>query len=145
MVDMSLSPTSKLKFHHLGLVVKSIAEGKVLLAEMLGNIEWSKIFDDKEQLVSVCFGRVENHEFFYELIEPLEVGSPIDKVLQNSTNIINHVAYTTTEFDTAFSHLRSLGCVPIGPAKKAVAFEGQRIIFFLTKLNFIIEVIEVSD
>jgi hypothetical protein len=32
--------------------------------------------------------------------------------------------------------------MPLGPAKKAKAFDGRRVAFFLTKLNYIIEIIE---
>ncbi|MDA7737642.1 hypothetical protein N8861_04850 [Porticoccus sp.] len=40
------------------------------------------------------------------------------------------------------SRLRKNKNMPLSPAKPAKAFNGSRVIFFLNKLNFIIETIE---
>ncbi len=39
-------------------------------------------------------------------------------------------------------YLRKINCAPLGKPMRAVAFKGKRVIFFLTPLNFIIELIE---
>ena len=38
--------------------------------------------------------------------------------------------------------LRNKGFAPLGKAKKALAFNNAKVIFFITPLNFIIEIIE---
>ncbi len=40
--------------------------------------------------------------------------------------------------------LRDNGCIPISDTNNAVAFNGARVIFFLTPLGFVIEIIEAS-
>ena len=43
---------------------------------------------------------------------------------------------------TSVSKLRETGCVPLGTPQPALAFNGARVIFFLTPLKLIFELIE---
>ena len=51
----------------------------------------------------------------------------------------------TTAFDENIKRLRSEGMMPLGPAKKAKAFGGARVIFLLSTLGFIIELVEKKE
>lgn len=145
MANEPIQSICDLQFHHLGLVVRDISEGKQRLTELFGEMTWSKTSIDPLQSVSVCFGSGANNSFLYELIEPMRDGSPIDNVIETSNNILNHVAYTSADFDNSLLRLRSLGCMPLGSPKPAVAFNNKRVAFYLTKLNFILEIIEVTE
>jgi len=68
--------------------------------------------------------------------------SGMRQVLKRGHGFLNHLAYTTEQFDNQLRNLRNLGMIPLGPAKKAVAFNGRRVVFLLTKLHYIIEIIE---
>jgi len=62
-----------------------------------------------------------------------------------SSWVHNHIAYKTTQFDEEVLKFREIGCVPLGKAQPALAFNGSRVIFFLTPLRLIFELIEETD
>lgn len=129
-------------FHHLGLVVSKIADGQKALEQVFGAMSWESPICDPIQKVNVCFGRQLSSEVLYELIEPLSSDSPIAETLKSKRNILNHVAYKTNTFDAKRAELRSLGYMPVTKPQPAVAFGGARVVFLLTPLNFILELIE---
>ena len=51
------------------------------------------------------------------------------------------VAYHA-DFDRAIARLEGQGCIALGPAKPAVAFDGAQVIFLFTPLKFIVELID---
>ena len=51
-------------------------------------------------------------------------------------------AYKTKNFEPDIDKLRSSSCIPITKVYNAKAFNGSKVIFFLTKLGYIIELIE---
>jgi len=129
------------KFHHIGIFVDSIESG---IDEM------SKIYDIKhigETIEDVLIGvnivfLKDSSGINYELVAPFGDDSPVTGVLKRGHGFLNHLAYTTNHFDSQLRNLRNLGMIPLGPAKRAVAFNGRRVIFFMTKLHYIIEIIE---
>jgi len=132
---------SELHFDHIGLVVKDMAEGREFLSTSLRINQWTEVFEDPEIGVFVQFGRA-NDGPCYELITPRGDQSPVSGVLKSGKNILNHVAYLTTNLDAEGEHLRDQGCGAAGPAKPAVAYGGKRVQFWITPQRFMIELIE---
>ena len=46
------------------------------------------------------------------------------------------------DFETSCEKLRNQGCMPLGEPKSAIAFNGNLVIFYLTPLRFILEIIQ---
>ena len=128
-------------FHHIGLFVKDINYGLEEINKIISVKDIGEIIVDDLLLVNVLF--VTDHDGIrYELVSPNGIGNPVDSVLNSKKNILNHIAFTSKNFDFDILNLRNSGCLPLGTPKKAKAFEGSQIIFFLTPLGFIYELIE---
>lgn len=132
------------KFHHIGLFVKNIDYGIKKLSELISIKECGSLIVDDELLVNVLF-LIDEDGIRYELVSPNGAGNPVDLVLKSKKNIINHIAYTTLNFNSDIIKFRNSGCIYLGPPKKAKAFNGSNIIFFLTPLGFIYELIEINS
>jgi methylmalonyl-CoA/ethylmalonyl-CoA epimerase len=129
-----------MRFDHVGIFVKDIGAGLRHLQNLLPISKVSQIYQDPllNVLVQFCY---DNDGVCYELVAPFGEKNPVDTALLHN-NILNHIAYRSNKFEVTVKHLRDSGCVPLGPAKPAVAFGGKQVIFFLTPLKLIIEIIE---
>ena len=130
-----------MKFNHIGIFVKTLNEGREHISNVFNIKKLSQEFHDKSLKVSTQF-ITDKSDITYEIVAPFGTNNPVDKVLNKSKNILNHVAYTTNKFDKKIQKLRNCGCAPLGAAQKSLAFNYSKVIFFLTPLNFIIELIE---
>jgi len=131
-------------FNHIGIFVSSLGIGRQHLAAMLPVLEYSDEIEDPGLKVRVQF-LTDTSGIRYELVAPYGEGNPVSGVLASKKNILNHVAYTTEELDVAVDRLRVDGAIPFAVPKAAVAFGGARVIFLLTPLTFIIELIESNE
>ena len=130
-----------MKFHHIGIFVESIEAGIDEMSKMYAIEDIGKPIEDDLIGVKIIFLK-DFSGINYELVAPFGVYSPVTGVLARGHGFLNHLAYTTDQFDIKFLRFRRQGMMPLGPAKKAKAFDGRRVAFFLTKLNYIIEIIE---
>ena len=130
-----------MKFDHIGIFVKNLQFGDKHLKNIFPIVHKSQIYKDRLLKVTIQFC-YDNCGVCYELVAPFGDGSPVDKVLEKNENILNHIAYTSEKFDYTVDQLRKVGCLPLGSANPAVAFKGKRVMFFLTPLRLIIEIIE---
>jgi len=128
-------------FHHLGIFVKSIDKSTIIFSRDLKAQKISDIILDKDLGVKVQFFK-DKHGITYELVEGFGKKNPVTNTLEKNKNILNHIAYTTKEFDVKLEELNNLGYIKISNISKSVAFDGNRIVFLLSPLNFIIELIE---
>ena len=55
------------------------------------------------------------------------------------------VAYKVEEFDKKVADFREKGCIPLGSPKTSIAFSGGRIMFFLSPIGIIVELIEEKN
>lgn len=133
-----------MQFDHIGVVTRSLADGRAALEALLPIHEWTGEVTDPVNGVSVQFGR-DSSGVCYELIAPLGVNSPVAKTLSTGKNILGHVAYLVTDLDAERERLRAAGAVPTADAKPALAYGGRHIQFFVTPMRFIIELIEAPD
>ena len=128
-------------FHHLGIFVKSIDKSSTIFSRDLKAQKTSEIIVDKDLQVKVQFFKDQNG-ITYELVEGIGKKNPVINTLEKNKNILNHVAYTSKEFDNQLKILNKYGYINISNISKSVAFNGNRIVFLLSPLNFIIELIE---
>jgi methylmalonyl-CoA/ethylmalonyl-CoA epimerase len=131
-----------MKFDHIGIFCKNLELGRKNLIEIFPIINLSDEFHDPLLKVSVQFLYDENN-FCYELVAPNGEGNPVDSILKNKKNILNHIAYKVTDFDLTIEKYRNCGSLPLNLPQPAVAFNGARVIFFLTPIGIIVELIEL--
>jgi len=130
-----------MNFDHVGVFVPDIDKAKAKLEAILPVRTWGRIFDDDILHARICFGE-DASGLRYELVAPLGSPNPVSGILESGRNILNHVAYRVPNLATAAETLRATGAVPTGPPKPAIAFGGALVMFFLTDLGFMIELIE---
>lgn len=128
-------------FDHIGLFVADLAQGREKLAAMLPVERFSEPVDDEGMQVRVQFAN-DRSGIRYELVAPFGEGNPVSGVLASGKAVLNHVAYRVGDIAAEAARLRASGAVPLGPARAAKAFGGKAVMFFLTPLRFIIELIE---
>jgi len=133
-----------MKFDHLGVFVKSLDEGRAHFQKIFQIKTISDEFHDPLLGVSVQF-LVDSSGVRYESVAPNGTYNPVDLVLKESKNILNHVAYRSSDFENELVRLRSAGCLPLGKPAPAVAFNGSRVVFLLTPLRLILEIIESTE
>jgi methylmalonyl-CoA/ethylmalonyl-CoA epimerase len=131
-------------FHHIGIFVKNLEFGMIELSKFLKITYVSEQINDADIGVKIIFVK-DSSDINYELVAPLGETSPVMGVLRRGKDYLNHIAYKTTDFAVEIEKLRSEGLIPIGPAKKAKAFGGAKVIFFLSSLGFVIELIEEGE
>ena len=119
-----------MKFDHIGIFVKEIDYGQTELSKVIEIFKKSEIFHDTLLNVSVqfCYDKC---GICYELVAPYGENNPVESVLKDNGNILNHIEYKTNKFDETILHFREIGCLPLGPAKAAIAFKGSKVIFSL--------------
>ena len=131
-----------MKFHHLGIIVKNLEKSLIQLENLLGANKISKVIIDKTWGVKIIF--IQNKKnMIFEIIQPLNKKSPITNALNKNVNILNHVAFKSRNFKIDHDKIIDNGGIAVTRAKKAVAFNRKKIQFFLTKENFLIELIEI--
>jgi catechol 2,3-dioxygenase-like lactoylglutathione lyase family enzyme len=129
-----------MEFHHIGIFVDNIQKGKNYFKNILAIKKSSKIIYDKNLKVKILFIYDQNN-VCYELVAGYGKNNPVDNTLNKKINLINHLAYKTNKFDDMIKKFKIEGNLQITKPKKAIAFN-KRVVFFLTKLGFIIEIIE---
>jgi len=132
-----------LMFHHLGLFVRDLDTGRRHLEGLLPGGQFGAAITDPLLRVEVQF-YTSLDGLRYELVAPYGDQDPVTPVLKTGQNILNHAGYTGADFDSEVSRLRQARCLPLGQPMPAVAFEGRRVVFFLTPLRFIVELIEAG-
>jgi len=131
------------KFHHIGIFVRDLEHGKSEISKFINIASISNEILDEQMGVKIIFVK-DKHNVTYELVAPNGNESPVTGVLKRGKDYLNHIAYECDSFDDEINRLRSEGLIPLGNAKKAKAFDGAKVIFFLSPLGFIIELIEVN-
>jgi len=128
-------------FHHIGIFTSDLDVGRNKLSLILPIQSVSEPIEDTVLKVKVQFC-TDTSGLCYELIAPFGENNPVSGILLSGKAIINHVAYTVESINVASQELRNSGCIPISLATPAVAFGNRRVMFFMSPLHFIIELIE---
>lgn len=130
-----------LAFDHIGIVVSDLSIGEKELCKIFPIVDRSQEFTDEMIVVKIRF-MIDSSGIRYELIAPLNDKSPLNSVLKTKKDVINHVAYKTDTFEEALVYYNKIGCLQLGQPVPAIAFNNKKVVFFVTKLGAIIEIIE---
>ena len=129
-------------FHHVGYVVRSIAEIGEEFAMSLG-AEWSgEIIHDPLQEAKVTFmfwGRPRSPAL--ELVEPAGDKSPLHRFLAKGGGL-HHVCYEVDSLETQLQQSRGAGCLLVKEPLPAAAFGGRKIAWVYTQQKLLVEYLE---
>jgi methylmalonyl-CoA/ethylmalonyl-CoA epimerase len=137
-----LHPPGGAKLHHIGFVVSSIEESAESLARSL-SAKWDgRIVFDPLQGVRVTFLTGAHHnDSQIELVEPGSPNSPVSQFLSRGGGL-HHLCYEVDDLESHLSFCKSVGTKVIRPPVPAVAFEGRRIAWALTRKRLLVEYLE---
>ena len=130
-----------MKFDHIGIVVKNILKVEKSFKKNFKLKNFKNLITDKKIDVKVKFYK-DSRGLKYELIEPMSKSNPLNKIMKNRLNSLHHLSYKVKEFDKECLRFRKLGFAFLTKALQAKAFNYKKIIFLISKENFIIELIE---
>jgi len=133
-----------MKFDHIGIFVKDLESGRKYIKSLFPIASESSVIHEPLHKVSVQFFYDINN-ICYELIAPNGENNPVENSLSDNKNLLNHVAYKVEEFDKKVADFREKGCIPLGSPKPSIAFSGGRIMFFLSPIGIIVELIEEKN
>jgi len=128
-------------FDHIGLFVADLDQGRRKLKALLPIAAFSEPVEDAGLKVRIQFA-TDASGVRYELVAPFGEGDPVSGVLASGQAILNHVAYRVEDLDADMARLRAEGALPLGPPAPAIAFGGRRGVFLLTRVRFILELVE---
>jgi methylmalonyl-CoA/ethylmalonyl-CoA epimerase len=137
-----LLPEEYPKLHHIGYVVSSIQRSAESLARSL-SVAWDgKIVFDPLQKVRVSFFQGQNNtDPMIELVEPAESESPVSRFLERGSGL-HHLCYEVQNLESHLEFCRSVGTRIIRAPVPAVAFDGRRIAWVVTKTKLLLEFLE---
>ncbi len=118
-----------LKIDHLGIAVKSIAEGKKFWTDVLG-LEFEGSETVESQKVTTAFFPVGESEV--ELLESTAPDGPIAKYLEKKGEGIQHIAFRVENIEEALSELKEKG-VKLIDEKPRIGAGGAKIAFLHPK------------
>jgi methylmalonyl-CoA/ethylmalonyl-CoA epimerase len=129
-------------FHHVGIVVASIADTAEGFARSLG-IDWNhEIIHDPLQQARVTFLRSDrSNEPAIELVEPAGEGSPLLRFLAHGGGL-HHVCYEVDNLRAQLQHSRAVGCLIVKQPLPAVAFGGRLIAWVYSPQKLLVEYLE---
>lgn len=128
--------------HHVGFVVAAIAPAMEGFLRSL-NAKWDeRVFEDPLQKVRVAFLSTAPGEPQIELVEPAGESSPVHKFLVEKGGGLHHFCYETDNLDAELQAFRSRRATPVRRPMPAVAFDGRRIAWVMTRENLLVELLE---
>ncbi len=128
--------------HHIGFVVSSIVPAMEGFVRSL-NASWDRnVFEDPAQKVKVAFLSTRAGEPQIELVEPVGDSSPVQKFLREKGGGLHHFCYETDQLEEELRSFRSRRAILVRHPIPAVAFDGRRIAWVLTRENLLIELLE---
>lgn len=131
------------RIHHVGYVVRSIAEVAVRFAASIGASWDEKIILDSLQGAHVAFLGKRNRGPLVELVQPEGDASPVSGFLARGGGL-HHLCYEVKSLEEQLKASRSLGGTLVRAPLPAVAFNGRRIAWVLTKDHLLVEFLETG-
>lgn len=117
------------KFHHIGLVLASIADTK---------IKFDTVYDPLQR-VNISFAEVGG--CLIELLEPTGENSPIFNSLKKGVKLM-HICLEVDNIETAFKEARNNNFLVIANPVPAVAFGGRKIAWIFSDVWGLFELLE---
>src|SRR5579872_3228272 len=139
--DMQLPADRNLQLHHIGVVVREIAEIRKFYVDVLQYRECTPVIHDPVQTAFVQFLSIPGADHYVELISPDSETSKLSKACRRGT-ALNHLCYSCENIGPILSFLRESGCFIIQDPTPAVAFDGRRIAWLMTPDSLLLEILE---
>lgn len=129
------------RLHHVGFVVEDVE--RALPAFQSSTLaQWDgRLFEDPQQGVRVAFLSAPGSPVQLELVSPLGPDSPVARFL-NQGGGLHHLCYEVAGFDASIAEMRARGNLVVRAPQSAVAFEGRRIAWIMTREKLLIELLE---
>lgn len=130
------------RLHHVGFVVADITASISAFATSLGASWDGSIFEDKHQRVRVAFLITRCSDPRFELVAPADESSPVINFLEKSGGGLHHVCYEVPDLEQALLKFKSRKATLAKRPLPAVAFNGRRIAWILTREKLLVELLE---
>lgn len=138
----SLGASLGLKFHHVGVAVRSIEDALSYYRDVFGFEQISEPIEVEPESVRVCFIRTEPGVLI-ELVEGVGDASPVREILDRFTAGTYHICYQVDDLDHAISRLKEHRCRPFrrfevdapGPSRFAFLLTPDRQLFELCEAS----------
>lgn len=141
--DDSLGLELGLKFHHVGVAVRSIEDALEYYVGVFGFQQVADPVDVDPENVRVCFLRAEPGVMI-ELVEGIGDGSPVEQILERTGAGTYHICYQVDDLDRAIRELRARRFFPF--KRFEVSCDGpHKFAFLLTPDRQLLELCEVSE
>ena len=128
-------------FHHIGIAVENIDMSIKVYSDM-GYVLKNKVkYFDPIQNVNICFMFKKSHPLI-ELISPSSAKSPINRILKNNGSTPYHTCYEVDSIDKEIMNFKKIGFIQIMKPQNAIAFEGRKICFLISRSIGLIELLQ---
>lgn len=128
-----------MKFHHLGVAVKSIE--KTAEVYVSAGYNCSTTTFDPVQKVNICWLQKEGMPLI-ELLEPIDATSPVSKTIEKNGVCPYHICYIVDDLGQSILDLRKKKYIIVVPPVKAPAISNCRISFLFNRNVGVIELVE---
>jgi methylmalonyl-CoA/ethylmalonyl-CoA epimerase len=132
------------RFHHTGLLVKSMEAATALQVERYGYRIESPVIHDPVQTAFVRFLRLPGAAHWLELVSPEGERSKLAEALRKRGDGLHHLCYEVDDLDAACAHLRQGRQMLLAPPAPAVAFGGRPIAWFMDRAGLLTELVEAG-
>jgi methylmalonyl-CoA/ethylmalonyl-CoA epimerase len=130
-----------LRLHHVGFVVVNIERSVTGFINSLGMSWDGAIYEDPIQKVKVTFLATGPTCAQIELIEPAGDDSPVNRFLAKGGGQ-HHLCYEVDDIERALDVLKSRKASVVQQPCPAVAFDGRRIAWLITREKLVVELLE---
>jgi methylmalonyl-CoA/ethylmalonyl-CoA epimerase len=129
------------RVHHIGIVVKDIAETAEMYVRRYGFELCSPIIHDPVQTAHVQFLKLPAQSIYVELVAPDSGNSKLTNSLQKGGGL-NHICYETRDIHAACEQLRAEAMIVLQRPVPAVAFSGRLIAWLMGTDRVPVELVE---
>ena len=128
-----------MKVHHIGYLVKDLLKARDSFLG-LGYADTSGIVADEGRGISLCF--LSKDGYTVELVTPSGVDSAVSGLIGRYRNAPYHLCYASDAFDEDLARLEESGYTRMDDPAPAPAFAGRRVVFLMSPVIGIIELLE---
>jgi methylmalonyl-CoA/ethylmalonyl-CoA epimerase len=137
------SLTDFLKFHHIGIAVKSF-EKSLNFYKILGYTFSTPVVDEIQQ-VELIFCKSPDFPDI-ELIKPFGEKSPVANFLKDKEEAMYHQCYQTINLKFALDYLKEYNTlICVSKPKPAILFENKKVSFYYIGNVGLLEILEVNE
>jgi len=141
--DIFQDKIGNMRKHHLGIAVADINKS-VSAFRSLGWIWDGQIIDDSSRNVKLAFLKKDDSDEVIELVSSVNDKSPVSHTLEIMKNVPTpyHICYEVNDLEKVIDILKKKKFILTDKPKPAVAFDGRRVAFMLSKDAGLIELLE---